>query len=224
MFCRKCGTEIDTRYRNPDGSLECPKCGAVYMLRASSVAQTQSRRTQSVRREPSVRSSTARSRSTPPQRPRTTKPGIPKWFLGIIAVCLVALIISIITASGNPYAEQYKVIAKLEKAFNDKNLTAILECFEPSFSEYASEMAEMMGYDFDDLLNAGMFLNGLYSDGSGDVSNFHITIKPTSCEVNGDEAKVYVHETLKLGSGQSHTEDDSYNLVKVNGNWYIESE
>ena len=222
MFCRKCGSEIDTRYTNPDGSIECPDCGAVYMLRSSrsSVSSRREPQTTRPRQTSNVHKSDPRPRSVAPLRRRPVKARVPKWFLGIVAVCVVSIGVSIITASSNPYAEQYKLIAKMEKALNDRNMTALLDCFEPTYSETMLEMVSMMGYDVEDILSG--IIDVVTDDAYQSLSGYKVKITPTSCTVDGNKSTVHVKMSVTAPSGASNTGENNFDLIKVNGNWYLD--
>lgn len=139
-------------------------------------------------------------------------------------IALIAAILLAMTACGSKPAS---VLNKVEKAYNEKDVYAIIECFDPSVQRFIGGAAKMLGglFGVDSSAFADMvpFLSkmagqsGILDDGDWGKCK----LEEISTVTNGDTATIeyWVHLTYEDGTKKDFI--DTANLVKVDGEWYI---
>ncbi len=271
MYCKNCGTEIDTRYPFPDGSVQCPQCGMIYRPANYQPAQpqyqqpqfqpTNSQNAQTERQPRRRRADMYGDQQDAPQEPEQPQyqqstgqqfrqPLTPTYQqpvqqqsasvqiakkspLGKIiiaaATILIAVILSVVLLGNrSPYAKQYALIAKFEKAYNNQDYYAMIDCFEPQVKQllgglmslngamngtnYSSSMMDILPY-----ASKALGASGVMEGNFGKVK-----FTPYSCKVNGTDAVVGYHVEHTINGG-TQKYDEAAQLVQVNGEWYFSS-
>lgn len=271
MYCQNCGTEIDTRYPFPDGSVQCPQCGMIYrpanyqpaqpQYQQSQFQPTNSQNAQTERQPRRRRADMYGDQQDAPQEPEqpqfqqptgqqfrqpptptyqqpvqqqsasvqiAKKSPLGKIIIAAATILVVVILSVVLLGNRSPYAKQYALIAKFEKAYNNQDYYAMIDCFEPQVKQllgglmslngamngtnYSSSMMDILPY-----ASKALGASGVMEGNFGKVK-----FTPYSCKVNGTDAIVAYHVEHTL-NGSTQKYDEAAQLVQVNGEWYFSS-
>lgn len=138
--------------------------------------------------------------------------------LSLLLVVAVGIAVPVVvTQTNTPEA----TIAKLEKAFNDGNINEVMECFD-SETRNAYKGADDLfnsfaGFSFSSAANVFPFLAEAMGE---DLPNMKITVNSIEKE---DSKNCIAHVTVQY-SDEMDPEDDTIEMVKENGKWYVSSD
>ena len=215
MYCQKCGTEIDTRYPGPDGTLKCPQCGMVYRPVNYEPVQQQY--------EQPAQQQTESVQKKIHYEDKEKKSSLKKIIIAA-AVILTAVILTVtLFGSRSPYSKQYALIARFVKAYNNQDIYAMIDCYEPMAKQFLGGMITLAGGDANikDILPYASKAFGA----SGAMEDVYGKIKfePYNCIVDGSESIVAYHVEHTLNGKTQKLDDEAAQLVQVNGEWYFSS-
>ena len=235
MRCQKCGTEIDTKIIQSDGTLRCPGCGVIYRRLASqNRAQSQQSPQPQVRQsqpappvqQPLYNTHSQRTVQTP--QSNTTKVIVEKTrtnakplilTIAIIGMLVVAIITITNSGGGNPYAKQYELIERYESAYNKQDFYAMIQCFEPSATEFSTGLANLLyGNNASAYMNMAPYASELLG-ASGLMDNYFgkVNFTPYQCKVNGSEGVIAYHVEY-VRDGKTERFNQAAAIKQVDGN------
>lgn len=144
-------------------------------------------------------------------------------------ILLIMLILTLINLGGcTKTAEPEDTIYKMEEAFNDSDMDALLECYEPKVQKmYDGVMAvggALLGVDMNTVIGGlGAFANLYGKDFGADMPEVDITINSKE-EINEDKVKMNL--TMKYDYSQQDISDQTMDIyvVKIDDKWYISAE
>ena len=275
MFCRKCGTELDTTKRLENGTVRCSGCGALYRPKGSSSASdSQSiapdRETDTVesttatnnddykriKRQATERINRAKSaaektgkrlaaqarevdyegiRNRAYKGTQTAKNVVtgfigdflnlkvgkyPAWIALIAVVIIIVLSVSIF--GGGKYSAQYELLSRMEKAYNKKDMNALMSCFDPNVTQSLMSLAGLVGINADTIESMIPFGNLIASQVGVSISDNwgKVKIKGLSCSVNGSSGTIRYRITW-TGAGKTTSVEDTEKIIKVGNKWYF---
>ncbi len=156
------------------------------------------------------------------------KSPLKKIIIPAAAILVVVILSVVLLGNRSPYAKQYALIAKFEKAYNNQDYYAMIDCFEPQVKQllgglmslngsmngtnYSSSMMDILPY-----ASKALGASGVMEGSFGKVK-----FTPYSCKVNGTDAVVAYHVEHTL-NGNTQKYDEAAQLVQVNGEWYFSS-
>lgn len=125
-------------------------------------------------------------------------------------------------------AEPEDTIYKMEEAFNDSDIDALLECYEPKVQKMYSGIMEIGGklldVDLKTIISGlGAFSNLYGKDFGAEMPKIDITINSKE-EIN--EEKVKMNLTMRYEYSQQDIPDqvmDVY-VIKIDNEWYLSAE
>lgn len=142
-----------------------------------------------------------------------------------IAKIVVALVVIIsVSVAGVTIYKNYDspkgTIEKFVDSYNNMDLDGMIECFDPSvqslYSGANSLLSDFIGLDMGDLSSMLPFLSEF--DDSGDYQDLpKIDIKVLDVDKTSDSTATVLCEISSLGE----VEQDTIEMVKIDGEWYI---
>ncbi len=214
MFCKHCGREVD------EGGAFCGHCGAP--LRAipppGPASPTSTVRTSSgvPHYEP------LQSEASQPPKKRSPLPWI-LGGLGLLVVAAAVLIMVFVVFAGDKAGDTgpEEAVRTFFRSLEREDADMLLGVMEPSFRE---ELEDILG-DTRDRFFELFFMNV--------PDDLKVDIRKTAVDIQGDEATVTVIEGTmsytdengeKVREEASAGDDNSFELAKVGGKWYLGSE
>lgn len=145
-----------------------------------------------------------------------------------IALLSILALISVFMCACLKSAEPEDTIYKMEEAFNDSDMEALLECYEPKVQKMYDGVMEiggkLLGVDLNTVINGlGAFANLYGKDFGAEMPTIDITINSKE-KIN--EEKVKMNITMKYDCSQQNLEDQTMDiyLIKIDSEWYISAE
>ena len=125
--------------------------------------------------------------------------------------------------------EPASILARFEKANNDRDMQALLNCYDPDFVAFIQGIAGIVGGVFGmdkttDAMNALLpYLSKAFQEYVQSNDTYPtIRLSEISTTMNGDnKATVRYTETLVYPNGSEKSSEQSMAVTKVNGTWYI---
>ena len=124
--------------------------------------------------------------------------------------------------------EPEDTIYKMEEAFNDSDMEALLECYEPKVQKMYDGVMEiggkLLGVDLNTIIGGLGAFSNLYGKNFGaEMPTIDITINSKE-EIN--EEKVKMNITMKYDYSQQNLEDQTMDiyLIRIDSEWYISAE
>lgn len=236
MYCAECGKEI------PEDSEFCGYCGA-----AAAAAPEQAAAAAAVPQGPPPAPPTPPTYEPPPPPPPggATPPmgtGVPPvqygptppkksplpWIIGILAVLAVAVIVLVLVfvvfkgddnGGGKVTENPEETVVAFFKSWEEKDAKMLLGTMEPDFVD---GIRDALGDDYVDLIDEYFF--SYFPD------DLKIEIEEMESDIIGDRAEVTIIEGTmtytdeygdKVSEKASEANLDSFELVKVEGKWYL---
>ena len=245
MFCRKCGTELDTTKRLENGTVRCSGCGALYRPKVSSSStRTQDRTSATLPRRSdnsSYASRRARSRfgsaHTVPRtahtntnsRLRSFKPMVALIMAIVVIVSAVAVTTTAIrNGTGISVFESSeekglkKLLSRLQSAYNSQDIYGIIQCFDPSLSDATFGMMKLLGVSdaFKSIIpfaSKVVGASGIVDNSSWGKCNLSIV----EYSVDDSKGSLTYQVSLTYTDGTKNTFNDTANVMMVDGTWYF---
>jgi hypothetical protein len=123
----------------------------------------------------------------------------------------------------NPNAGPATILPRLEKAYNDQDIYAIIECFEPSVSQLLWGVSSLLGIKEDAAKNIIPFASqALGASGAMDSETWgSVALTGISEDISGTTALLTYNVSLTYKNGTKSSFEETIQTVEVGGQWYI---
>jgi|GEM_PF-3100406 hypothetical protein len=118
---------------------------------------------------------------------------------------------------------QAKLIKKLETAYNNQDVYAIVECFDPALTNAFYATAKLLGIDSDSIKSIMPFASKAIAE-SGTLDNEYwgnVQLTPIEINENGNEGTIEYEVCLNYENGNNRVFNDTVAVIKVDGDWYF---
>lgn len=142
----------------------------------------------------------------------------------VISLVVVVSVVVVGTVVYKNYDSPKSTIEKFEDSYNSADMDGMIECFDPSvqalYSGANSILSDFIGMDIGDLSAMLPFLAEI--DDSGDYSYLpKIDISVLDVDKTSDRTATVLCE---FTTSDGVTEEDTIEMVKIDGEWYISGE
>lgn len=142
----------------------------------------------------------------------------------VISLVVVVSVVVVGTVVYKNYDSPKSTIEKFEDSYNSADMDGMIECFDPSvqalYSGANSILSDFIGMDIGDLSAMLPFLAEI--DDSGDYSDLpKIDISVLDVDKTSDTTATVLCEFI---TSDGVTEEDTIEMVKIDGEWYISGE
>ena len=142
----------------------------------------------------------------------------------VISLVVVVSVVVVGTVVYKNYDSPKSTIEKFEDSYNSADMDGMIECFDPSvqalYSGANSILSDFIGMDIGDLSAMLPFLAEI--DDSGDYSYLpKIDISVLDVDKTSDTTATVLCE---FTTSDGVTEEDTIEMVKIDGEWYISGE
>ena len=116
-----------------------------------------------------------------------------------------------------------EILPKLEKAYNDQDLYAVVECYEPSAADAMFGLLELFGVKGNAMKQIMPFFSkALGASGALDDGQWgKAKLSEISSDINGSNATLKYNVNLTYSDGTTKNLEDTIQMVLVDGTWYI---
>lgn len=112
------------------------------------------------------------------------------------------------------------LLKRLEKAYNAMDVYAILQVYDPTYTDAMFGMMDLFGIDGDALKSLLPFASQFLSQhNSTDTGTVKLTLQKLS--VDGTRGKLTYQVDMKFKDGTKESLTDTASIVKVDGKWYF---
>ena len=146
-----------------------------------------------------------------------------------ISVVLIVLIMCTLGACVSATSRPASVLDRVERAYNERDINALVECYEPNVQKAAKGVigfaGGLLGVDLHSLMPLLPFASKVL-DSAGlldDVDLGKCEIKEIAISENGDTATITYSVHIKFEDGSDKYFEDTGDLVKIDGEWYIKA-
>lgn len=117
------------------------------------------------------------------------------------------------------------ILPRLEKAYNSRDLYAIVECFDPSISEAFFGVAKLFGVEADAFADILPFFSKMLGSSGTLESDSWGTVTLTALEqtIDIDIGTLTYNVNIDLPNGTNQNFDEAIEVMEVDGVWYISS-
>ena len=120
-------------------------------------------------------------------------------------------------------SEEVKLLLRLEKAYNDRDLYGIIECFDPSVSNAFFAAAKIMGLDSDSVKNMMPFTSKMIAQSGAVDGSYWGAVELTPLEIldDGMSGVIKYQVDIVYEDGSDRSFEDTAAIVKVEDVWYL---
>ncbi len=118
---------------------------------------------------------------------------------------------------------QAKLLKRLESAYNEQDIYAMIECFDPGVTKAFYAMAKLFGVNADAMQSIMPFASKALGQ-SGAVDNDYwgsVELTPTALSENGSTGNIEYTVLITYSNGTTREIEDSVATVKIDGEWYF---
>lgn len=117
------------------------------------------------------------------------------------------------------------ILPRLEKAYNSRDLYAVVECFDPSISEAFFGVAKLFGVEADAFADILPFFSKILGSSGALENDSWGTVTLTALEqtIDGDIGTLTYNVNIDLPNGTNQNFDETIEVMEVDGVWYISS-
>jgi len=136
---------------------------------------------------------------------------------------LMVLLYSFSTLAIAQNSRPSDILPKLERAYNNQDIYAIIDCFDPSIAEATFGLMDLFGLDssafeqimplFSEMLGA----SGLLDSGQWGT----VKLSEVSTNINGSSATLVYQVNLSFSDGTTQSFQDTIQTELIDGIWYI---
>ncbi len=122
-------------------------------------------------------------------------------------------------------SEQVKLLTRLENAYNNQDIYAVIECFDPMITNAFYAGIKLLGVDADAIKGIMPFASKLIAQsGMTDSANWgSVEFVPLDYSTDGLSGTITYQVNLSYADGSSRTLEDTASIVNVDGKWYFAS-
>ena len=136
---------------------------------------------------------------------------------------LMVLLYSFNTIATAQSSHPSDILPKLESAYNDQDIYAIIECFDPRITEAFFGFMDLFGLDGSTFEQIMPFLSEILG-ASGLLDNGQwgtVMLSEVSTNINGSSATLVYQVNLTFSDGTSQSFQDTIQTELIDGAWYI---
>ena len=125
--------------------------------------------------------------------------------------------------SDSTEAQPKDILPKLEKAYNDQDMNAIVECFDPSIQSATIGFLELFGLKGEAMKQIMPFFSQVLG-ASGLLDNGQwgtVRLEEISTQIDGTDATLVYSVNLSYSDGTTQQIEDTVQTVLIDGTWYI---
>lgn len=117
------------------------------------------------------------------------------------------------------------ILPRLEKAYNSRDLYAIVECFDPSISEAFFGVVKLFGVEADAFADILPFFSKILGSSGALENDSWGTVTLTALEQTIDDTigTLTYNVNIDLPNGTNQNFDETIEVMEVDGVWYISS-